>query len=92
MPNYVYRTCCVNSTAKLINEMIEEGQEVTLATFRRHCQGVSEWAQSMGYETDKRRGLTLANDWHVRYYKSRYKGKPCYFIRHSAIEYIWVKA
>ncbi len=88
---YIYTTSCVNSTYELISEMVEREKKVSLATIRKHCQGVREWEQQMGYEVDKRKGLTLAQDYHVGYYKSTYGGKPCYFIRHSAIEHIWVK-
>jgi len=41
-------------------------------------------------DRDNRGGLTLRRDYHVRYYKSRYGDSPCYFIVHSAIEYIFV--
>ena len=34
--------------------------------------------------------LTLEKDWHVRYFKSVLHGKPCYMVRHSAIEYVFV--
>ena len=42
-------------------------------------------------EVRNNRPLTLKKDWHVGYSKSTYQGKPCYFITHSAIEYVFVK-
>lgn len=71
--------------------MVEQEKKVSLVTLKKYCEGIQEWAQQMGYELDKRRGLTLEQEAHVGYYKSVYDGKACYFIRHSAIEYIWVK-
>lgn len=88
---YIYATACLNSTHELITKMVEQEKKVSLSTIKKHCQGVSDWAQQVGYETDKRRGLTLEQESHVGYYKSVYDSKPCYFIRHSAVEYIWVK-
>ena len=36
--------------------------------------------------------LRLKDDYAVRYYKSHWMGKPCYFMDHSAIQYIFVKS
>lgn len=70
--------------------MIENATPVTLATMRRNCIGLDAWAKAQGYESDKRRGLTLANDWHVSYHRSTYDGQRCYFVRWSGIEFIWL--
>jgi hypothetical protein len=32
----------------------------------------------------------MQNDWAVRYHESKYKGKRCIYVWHSAYEYIWV--
>ena len=42
-------------------------------------------------EVARNRPLTLKKDWHVSYHRSTYQGKPCYFMVHSAIEYVFVK-
>jgi hypothetical protein len=87
MKNYHYTTCCINSTAEFINAMVDNARRVTLRTIQKHCEGLAEWADSMGY---CRGGLTLNRDWSVSYWKSKYRGKPCYYIDHSSIEYIWI--
>lgn len=69
--------------------MVDAARSITFATFRRNCAGVQDWARSMGYSIAGERGLHLKDDWAVSYHKSVYSGRPCYFIRHSAIEYIW---
>jgi len=84
-----YTTCCVESTGEAIRAMVEKAREISYRTFRKHCEGLDDWAQAMGYFRHPSQGLTLKNDWHVTYYKSVFQGKPCYFLVHSAIEYIW---
>ena len=43
-----------------------------------------------GPEAYKNRGgLRMWNDWAISYYKGIYDGSPCYFFKHSAIEYIF---
>ena len=92
MKRYHYKTSCVNSTAEAINSMTEQATDVTLATLRRHCVGLREWEEAMKYDVGNQRGgLRLKNDWAVNFHKSIYEGKPCYYIQHSRIEYIWVK-
>lgn len=84
---YQYETCCVNSTYELITAMTDQAKEITYDTLRKYVD-LKEFKESMGYA----RGiLTLKNDWAVSYYRSVYNGKPCYYVKHSAIEYIWVK-
>lgn len=84
-----YRTCCVNSTAEAINAMVDDAKEITYKTFRKYCHDLDAWAEGMSYFLHYRQGLTLKRDWHVAYYKSTYKGEPCYYLVHSAIEHIW---
>jgi hypothetical protein len=87
---FVYYMSCIDANGEAIQQMQDEATDVSLFTIRKHCEGVRDWERSMQYESDKRNGLTLREDWHVGYGKSRYRGVPCYFIQHSRIEYIWV--
>lgn len=86
-----YHTCCVHSDARSIHDMTDRAREITLATFRKRCETL-EWETGLGYERDGRGGLPLSRDWHVSYFKSHYRGKPCYYARHSAIEHIFTEA
>ena len=92
--SYKYRTNCVNSTAEAITDMIYHRlhREITYRTMLKHCPDLLDFAERLGYERKSSQGLTLKNDWHVNYYKSVYKGRPCYYMDHSRIEYIWIKA
>lgn len=42
--------------------------------------------------TKSRGGLRWKDDWAISYHKSVYRGEPCYYYCHSAIEYVFVKA
>jgi hypothetical protein len=91
-PSFAYATCCVHDAADAIIAMTEQAREVTYQTACRHLkEALRDWAEGMGYATAPReRGLRLKGDWHVRYYRSRYRGKPCFYVVHSAIEYVFV--
>ena len=79
-----YLTNCVNSTGPLIREMVECARPVTFSTFAKRCQWRA-WADDMGYGP----WLRLKNDWAVSFWSSRYQGRPCYYIDHSRIEYVF---
>lgn len=83
---FKYLTCCVDSTAEAIDDMTDQAREITFRTFASR----TEWrplAERLGYDG---RRLTLGNDPFVRFYRSRYKGLPCYYLVWSAIEYVFV--
>lgn len=92
---YEYVGCCVDLKGRDITEMCDGATEVSYQTIRKRLgKALMKFAASMGYETRpgrSRRGIFLSNDYHVSYYKSRYKGKPCYYIVHSLIEYVFIK-
>ncbi len=85
---FVYTTNCVAHNANnvhLLDAMIDESQQITYKTFRKHCN------DDALREFDSQ-GVRLAKDYAVSFYKSRYEGKPCYYMVHSAIEHIWLPA
>lgn len=90
---YWYKTCCIecDDCVDDLNRMIEEAVPITYRTMRRHCGGLDTWAINHGYELHHTRGLTLKSDWHVGYFKSSFKGRPCYYLVWSAIEFIWTQ-
>ena len=90
-PRYHYAGTCVESTCERITDMLERARPVTLRTLRKHCVGLRDWERDMGYAVGKEKGLHLKKDWAVSFHKSRYDGRPCYFIDHSRIERIWTK-
>jgi hypothetical protein len=92
MRKYVYETCCVNlsrSDVDDLQDMTDHGRKVSYKTFRKNCPDIEQWAEDHAYERSARRGLTLQNDYHVAFFKSRFRGRPCYYLVHSSIEYIF---
>lgn len=87
---FTYLTDCVSSDGPSITAMVDAARKVSLRTFRQHCD-CAAWEQSIGYERDPRHGLTLNKDRFVKFYKSRYRGTPCYFAVWSAIEYVFTR-
>lgn len=83
-------TSCVESTYDLIHPMVEEAREITYRTFFKHVRRDLVAPVFPAYDWRRRpRDLTLKRDWHVSYHKSRFGGRTCYYIRHSAIEYVF---
>lgn len=87
---HTFHTTCVDSDGPSIDAMTDAAREVTRRTFQRRCDW-RPWAQGLGYSLTRDGGLPLARDWHVAYFKSRYRGRPCYYAVHSAIEHIFVR-
>ena len=93
MKTYEFVGSCADQTGEqvdLLRAMCASSVETTYSAMLRNCDLIS-WSVSRGYETHPSRGLTLKQDWHVGYYRSTFEGKPCYFLRWSAFEFIWVK-
>ncbi len=86
---YIYLTNCTEiplSKVQFLNDMIDKGKEITQKTFFKYVN--RKKVQSMlGYS----RTFPIRYDNHVSYYKSKFKGKPCYYLCWSSIEYIFTK-
>jgi hypothetical protein len=89
--DYTYTTNCVSAKGDDISEMVDIAEDVTYDELKEHCQGLKEWELGNGYQPDGGKGLTLRKDWAVSYHRSKYLGRPCYYIYHSAIESVWTK-
>jgi hypothetical protein len=84
-----YKTNCVSSTAKKINDMVDQSREISYKTFRKYVNW-KEVSKMFGCALHpKKPGVMLCNDWCVRFFKSKYEGEPCYYVQHSAIEYVF---
>jgi len=85
MTRYAFETTCVNSTANLILDMVDQAREVTWRTFTRYVLRYELRAFFPGPPA-------LERDYHVSFYSSHFNGRRCYFLVHSAIEYVWSEA
>lgn len=85
-----YNRCCVDCTDCVddLDKMIEDAVEVTYRTMHRNCVDLYPWAKAHNYG----RHFPLKKDWHVSYYRSKFKGEVCYFLVWSGIEYIWTES
>jgi hypothetical protein len=85
-----YATCCIEAKGEDITEMVDVAKDITYRAALRHMTGLLDWARAHGYES-RAPGLTLKSDWAVSFHKSIYRGQPCYYLRWSGIEYIWLR-
>ena len=93
MHDHYYVTNCVGAKGEDITAMLETAVEVTRRTFCRNTRTMSRHyvEQALGYVFGMAHGpgLTMAKDYHVAYYKGRYRGILAYWLTWSAIEYVF---
>lgn len=92
----VYRyvgNCTSRHCAPYLEDMMDEAKEISYKTL------VGEVGRALVAETfpdfdwsARPKYLTMSNDGVISYFKSTYRGHPCYYIRESGIEYIFSKA
>ena len=87
---YKYVGCCVVLSGDDIDEMVCTSEEVAYSEVLRHCDLVA-FSKVFDYSRNSNQGLTLKDDWSVSFHKSTFRGKPCYYLDHSRIEWVWVK-
>jgi hypothetical protein len=87
---FTYYGNCVGwnpSDLESLENLIDKEEEVTFAEL---TENVSQEELDEVFPMYEDCPLTLEKDWHVRYFKSVLHGKPCYMVRHSAIEYVFI--
>ncbi len=87
-----FTTDCIGAIGEDIGEMVDEATEITRRTFLKHVktEEMKNLEIELGYAGHYKQGLTMSSDWHVSYWKSKYKDDPCVYFSWSAIEYIFV--
>jgi hypothetical protein len=65
--------------------MVGRARDVTYRTLRSHV--AEDLNEMFGYKRGW--GLSLATDYAVSFHKGSFRGVPCYYIDHSAIEHIF---
>lgn len=87
---HVLLTTCVNADGDDINEMCDRARDISFGTFLRYVTREELRRVFPFYSWGRERGgLRLANDRHVTYHRSVYRGMPVVFAVHSAIEYVF---
>jgi hypothetical protein len=97
MAAYRFHSSCVQwdrEDLDTLHALIENAQDISRRTFLQHVDrgDLRNCEDELSYERHPRRGLTMAEDWHVSYHRSHCErfGRVYYF-RHSAIEYVFVR-
>lgn len=94
MSAFSYETNCTVASPGPIQHMIDRAVDVSYDTLARRV-GTQELAEVFPDYTWGRwgedNGLRMREDWAVSYYRSVYRGLPCYFVVHSGIEYVFVE-
>lgn len=80
-----YLTNCTSASGDSIRAMQDDAREVAFRTVCKHIEGGAATLNEM-FGTDPR----VSQDWAVSFYKSTFEGRPCVYVRHSSIEYIFV--
>lgn len=85
---------CVNWPEGQVDDlkaMIYASETISRTTFLKSVDPgeMKDIEQQLGYERDPRRGLTMAKDWHVTYYRSTLRGCPAVYFKWSAIEHVF---
>ena len=91
---FTYLTNCVCARGIDIKKMTDSAKEITYRTFRSKISRKEfiDLETSFGYSVSNDGGLRICNDYTVSFWKSTYRGKPCYYMDHSSIEYVFVEA
>jgi len=74
-----------------LKAMIDASETISRATFLKSVDPaeMQNLEQQLGYERDPRKGLTMAKDWAVSYYRSTLLGCPAVYFVWSAIEHVF---
>ena len=86
---YLFLTSCVETSSQETNDMRDQAEEVTYEEMASACD-LTGFKKVFGYGPEADDACELENDLHVSYWRSSYRGCPCYYLSHSSIEYIWV--
>lgn len=92
----VLATTCVSdnshSHVQALEAMYDAELEINFKTFAKHCDW-REWAEGNGYAVKPfSKELWLSADWAVRFYRSKWKGRRCYYMDWSSIDHVFLPA
>lgn len=74
-----------------LSDMIDMAIDISRETFLKNVDkdDMKNLEKDFGYANNSKNGLTMVNDYHVSYHRSKLHGKRVYFFCHSCIEYIF---
>lgn len=93
-----YRSCVNWAQADVdcpggLCDLIDGRQQITRRTFLSNVDPVEQKTieHGLGYAAHPSAGLTMAGDYHVEYFRSRWHGRRVYGFVQSAIEYVFTR-
>lgn len=97
MSGLKYMNSCVNwpqhdvSAEGGLSDMVDQSRDVSRSTFLKYVDqtDLHELEAALGYTRSPKQGLTMADDYHVSYHRSKLHDETVYFLKHSAIEYVF---
>jgi hypothetical protein len=101
MGTHIFHTSCVNSTAERIHEMVDLEHELTGNQFiygsANRAGIVEDVLDRLGYtawgkDCGRSPRALFAEDFALSCHRSWFMGFPCLYVRHSAIEYVYVES
>ena len=86
-----YVTRCVEATNKQLIPMVSNARQIDFDTFARAVDmaEVRSLFPQYSWNGNNSNGLRLKDDHYVSFWESTFMGKPCVYIDHSCIEYIF---
>lgn len=84
-----YLTNCTETSGDKIDKMVNKSTKIDFPTLLLHVTQKELDRVFPIYKTIPT--LSLANDWSVSFYISKFEGKQCVYVEHSRIEYIFIK-
>jgi hypothetical protein len=80
---------CTHLPARHVIEMADRAKETSYNALIKQVGTDQLKSLFPHYAWGQGQGLKLKDDYCVRYYRSQYQKRKCYFVVHSAIEYIF---
>jgi hypothetical protein len=78
---------CLKHNDRDVLRMKVFGREISAVTFKDRCAGVKDFANAMGFNTI----AELQNYRGVKFFRSKFQGRRCYYVRVDGVKYIWCK-
>lgn len=78
--------CDFEQESNVIDQMELDAESIDYQEFDENCD-FEQVAKELGYDED----LSLEEDWHVSYSKSKFGGLPCFVLGHSECDFIFMR-
>jgi len=75
-----------------LSDMVSEGIDISRRAFIKNVglENTRKLEEDLGYEAHWKRGLTMAQDWSVSYWRGKLYGYRVYYVKWSMIEHVFV--